>query len=377
MVRTIQTVGVAEIYELETTGTSPAPSGVVDPAEQSGMDRLLTLETSVSALSTEVDEHIAAAGSSDELDITVSDLDTTDGLNVINVDVTKTDGATDSSDHFRGIWADIDINDADQEHGFITGGDFGGILTDGTVGNNRNVRGIRARCIVNGGTVNNDIQGTYSYMNLGAAGTVLGDAFGLHVYGDIDGTLGGNSVMLYLQEGSNIDYGIYQDGSAPNVIGGTLTMGSAIEMAGNGINDLGSINAVGGANLGISVEPTYGIDLKVNGGDLALNLAADKTLNIYGDNVELMGSSVNMHGLRQINSPGDFVIRADTTFGVTINTNGDNTALTIASDQTATFTSTVDATGYKVGGADGYNGTFTDHNSQTVTVTNGIITSVA
>ncbi len=55
--------------------------------------------------------------------------------------------------------------------------------------------------------------------------------------------------------------------------------------------------------------------------------------------------------------------------------NGTDTGLTLAADKSATFTSTVSATGYKVGATSGVSGTITA--ASTVTVVNGIITAIS
>jgi len=53
------------------------------------------------------------------------------------------------------------------------------------------------------------------------AAQVNNGVFGIYVSADDDDNTS-TSYMVYLDEASNIDYGIYQNGNAPNVLGGTI-----------------------------------------------------------------------------------------------------------------------------------------------------------
>ena len=76
----------------------------------------------------------------------------------------------------------------------------------------------------NGGTVDHDVYGGHIVVNVAAPVTVTDDIFGLYIDVTTASAPGGNTYMLYLDEGVDIDYGIFQDGTAPNTFGGVLTM---------------------------------------------------------------------------------------------------------------------------------------------------------
>ncbi|HUW31972.1 MAG TPA: hypothetical protein VM223_10195, partial [Planctomycetota bacterium] len=73
-----------------------------------------------------------------------------------------------------------------------------------------------------------------------AGNEVKDDLRGIHVFVDADGTVGGDVVMIWLDEGSNIDYGIYQDGTATNHLGGDTSIGGTVAPAGQLHVDQGS-----------------------------------------------------------------------------------------------------------------------------------------
>jgi len=148
--------------------------------------------------------------------------------------VTKTAGASDYTDGFYGTYAQSEFNQS-----YVSA-----LLTDGTIGNSvsgprrlygtynlaRQNGGIVTDDIyggyysadLNAGTVNDDVFGLYAGVDQEAAHTVSGDVFGLRMFVDCDGTVTGTSYLLYLHEMSNIDYGIYQNGTAPNYLGALL-----------------------------------------------------------------------------------------------------------------------------------------------------------
>ena len=50
---------------------------------------------------------------------------------------------------------------------------------------------------------------------------------------DLDGTVTGDAYMIYLDERSNVDYGIYQDGTAENVFGGDVNVDGTLDWSAN------------------------------------------------------------------------------------------------------------------------------------------------
>jgi len=57
-------------------------------------------------------------------------------------------------------------------------------------------------------------------------GTVTGNAAALYVVGNRVGTVDGITVMIYMDETAGLDYGIYQDGTTKNKLGGALQIAS-------------------------------------------------------------------------------------------------------------------------------------------------------
>jgi len=137
----------------------------------------------------------------------------------------KTAGATTTTDDFRGAYNFIGINDADQEHGYIRGMLNIARLTAGDIGNSTVTRDIRGHYMIvdlDGGKIWGTSYGQYVRTDQEAGNEMTGSAYGQYITMDMDGTVGGNSYMLYLDEDSNIDYGIYQNNAGKNVLGGDL-----------------------------------------------------------------------------------------------------------------------------------------------------------
>lgn len=174
-------------------------------------------------------------------------LDTTVTYHGIHNEHIKTDGATTEADDFYGIYNYTGMNQNGVTIGYMTGIFNRTVLTDGLVGDDvEELEGIYSEVIISAGTVSDKMIGHTSWLKLDG-GTVSGDVIGHRVQVDIDAamtavsgdvfgelivvdddqTAAGTVYMLYLDEGTNIDYGIYQDGSAPNKLGGNLIMPDA------------------------------------------------------------------------------------------------------------------------------------------------------
>jgi len=177
-----------------------------------------------------------------------STLDTDVSYSIIRAEATKTAGASNYNHIMRGSFNYLIINQAGGEVGHTYGVDAWVRLQDGTVGNAvsgaRNLHGIRSIAQVEGGTVTANVEALRAFANLDAgtvsnnaialfgwvdqeaANTVDGDIRGLYLQVDADGAVTGNTYMIYLDERSNVDYGIYQNGNAPNYFGGLVGIGT-------------------------------------------------------------------------------------------------------------------------------------------------------
>lgn len=143
---------------------------------------------------------------------------------------TKTAGATDEDDVFYGFDSRVTMNDADSTIGTMEGLLFIATLTDGTVGadgSDRYIMGIEGIVDCDAGTVWGDIEGIHVAVDIEAGMTAInGDVRGLNLWIDADQDPTGSVYMIYLNEGTNVDYGIYQNGTAVNIFGGDVVVGA-------------------------------------------------------------------------------------------------------------------------------------------------------
>jgi hypothetical protein len=154
---------------------------------------------------------------------------------------TKTGGAGAAGDDYIGLYASMNLNQATTIDN-LYGGQMLGIITQGTADI---VEGCQMFAQVTGGTVNVDVRafevfadvdagivtgsvmGLYAFVDIEAAVTSIGgNVFGARIWVDADTVPTGTVYMLYLAEQSNIDYGIYQSGSADNYFGGEVGIGA-------------------------------------------------------------------------------------------------------------------------------------------------------
>ena len=181
--------------------------------------------------------------------------------------VQKTAGASDHDDDYYGLFLQMIMDQSSGEVGHVYGAWVQAALTDGQIGddsNDRDIVGLVAAAAVAGSGVTSygDIIGVISDVSFGEAtvnGDVIGgwektlfstgtatvsgsaygskveldfasgpptistDVYGIHIDVDLhSATVTGKSYMLYLAEDGNLDYGIYQDGSADNILQGNL-----------------------------------------------------------------------------------------------------------------------------------------------------------
>ena len=210
---------------------------------------------------------------------TVSTAATFYGLKVNN---TKTAGVTDAADNIYGTNTTMTFDQVGGTIGHVIGSQATALLANGTVGDDvEDLIGTISVSQITTGTVTDDMQGLQILTNADA-GTVSGDIIGLYnvldievgmtavtgsVYGayidiDEDQGAGGSVYMLYLEENSGIDYGIYQNGTAANVLGGALSV-------------TGAVNIIGATTLGTATSAA---------GNLSLYDAGTLTLYEDGDN---------------------------------------------------------------------------------------------
>jgi len=117
-------------------------------------------------------------------------------------------------------------------------GDFHGMYNDTAMANDANVGG--------------SVYGFKQYVDLGFTTIIDGNAYGMYLDIDQDTAIAGTTYQIYSNEGSNIDYFLYQNGTAPSHFGGR-------------------IDGDGGAKLG-DVDANY---VDVNGTDGQLTLVGD------------------------------------------------------------------------------------------------------
>jgi len=170
-------------------------------------------------------------------------INTTDGHTNTRSIYNKTAGATDASDDFFGIYNYGSLN---QSGGVV--GDIIGIynkfqMLDGTSGAGGDLKGFHNE--VYGSTsgaigIGDDVYGIYNYVKL-IHGSYGGEVFGMDLRVDLESAITslGNDIYglrifidadkapdsgtdkvygLYLQDLTNIDYGFYQSGTAPNYL---------------------------------------------------------------------------------------------------------------------------------------------------------------
>lgn len=151
----------------------------------------------------------------------------------------KTAGAGAAADDYHGIRSYMAINQATTVDN-VFGAELRGVLITGTadiiIGSyntatvdggtvNLSVQGVQGLADVNAGTVSGTVAGIYSYVDIEAAATIGGNVYGAYVFVDDDAGAAGTVYMLYLNEASGINYGVFQNGTALNRFGGDTGIG--------------------------------------------------------------------------------------------------------------------------------------------------------
>ena len=165
-------------------------------------------------------------------------INTTESFSGIRTYHVKTAGVTDASDVMYGLNFQVRLDQAGGTLGRLYGSVGTAVLDDGTLSY---IYGTQAGLQINNGTVNTDVRGLFSLTDINdgsincsvyggyfrvdiesAVDALTGPVCGLYVWVDDDKGATQPTYMVYLQEFSGIDYGLYQNGSAPNVLGGTI-----------------------------------------------------------------------------------------------------------------------------------------------------------
>jgi hypothetical protein len=165
----------------------------------------------------------------------------------------KTDGASSYGNTYEGLHFEMDFDQTGGSVGTVNGLNYQVNITDMIVGraaNNRDVTGLRQEVRIDD-DVWGDVYGWYSHNRGNGDANVLDDFFGIYnensttgsdiIGGDLYGYYGwvydasngvaGTVYQMYLKEGSNVDYCIYQNGSAPSLFGGIVTVGDGSLLA--------------------------------------------------------------------------------------------------------------------------------------------------
>lgn len=175
-----------------------------------------------------------------------TDLNIADSYYIFDGRVIKTGGITNVNDTFTGINAVMTINDMGRTHGELYGGTIKAELDSGDVGQSdihKEMGGIYSSAEVGHGTVYGDLYGAKFNTVVSSNGTVSDDVYGIYSSVSNLGAVSGTVYMIYLDEIAGVDYGIYQNGTSPNVLGGnlfieTIKSGATQVAAGAAANEL-------------------------------------------------------------------------------------------------------------------------------------------
>jgi len=158
----------------------------------------------------------------------------------------KTAGATDQNDNYYALDLSMALNQTGGTIGNLVSAQLVTTLTDGTVGTgSEDLISIFNTADVDGGLVGDDVKTIYSLTDIDGGGvdgsvygfqnridieasadSINGDIFGYHGFIDADEDPDGSVYMIYWQESSNVDFGLYQNGSADNYFGGDVGIGT-------------------------------------------------------------------------------------------------------------------------------------------------------
>lgn len=174
----------------------------------------------------------------------------------------KTDGATGIGDFLYGIYNYINMFDADQTMGNLLGIRNTTVLDSGIVGvggTARNVYGLYNDVLLNDAIINGDAYAAFFQVDQAVEDSVTSDICGVKITVDADGKVDGDVYLLYLDDSSNVDYAIYQTGTAPSelhsvTIDSLLSIGYKIIL-----DDMDFRRSAGGVGwVTITIQPNTG-----------------------------------------------------------------------------------------------------------------------
>lgn len=229
------------------------------------------------------------------------------GLSVANY---KRAGATNAGDQQHGAYVTAHMAQDGGNIGQLYGLTMVANLDSGVVGNRDTLGQMTGlygyTYLANGGLIGR-AYGVRAVVDAEAAmDSLRGEMYGLHITVDDDADADSLVYMLYLNEGSNVDYGIYQDGTAPNYLWG-MGLGDSLTVAGNihAANIYGdTLFGYGGNLTGIAGGDTTGLRDEWRGdisdslagftpggaGDMMAADVRDSILAVYADTI-----SVSVH----------------------------------------------------------------------------------
>jgi len=205
----------------------------------------------------------------------------------------KTAGAGGAGDDYRGIYSTMVVNQdttIDELYGVygegqlsqgvadvVTGSYSIATVVAGGVGSTVNVQacGIEAFANIDSGTVAN-VYGARVEVDIESAATIGTAVYGVHIELDDDAD-DVTSYCLYLLEQSNVDYGIYQNGSAENRFGGIVNGNPS------GVRTITSVANISDPPTDAELDAIFGTPAAV--GDGFLGLIDDSGAGTHGVSV--------------------------------------------------------------------------------------------
>ena len=220
--------GTTNYLQISATGDICLKGTAVNIGQGVDTD-LLVLDGATSLLTVNGDVHITehlgvGIGVGTENLIRAAESVTTTGpIRGVLASLSKVGGATDQNDEIVGLRGDVELDQAGGAVGNMYGVSGLASITDGDVGvtgNPRHLYGVNSTVDLFGGKIWGNAYAVYAEIDQAGGNEIAGNAYGTYIDVDLDGTFGGVAYMLYLDEGSNIDFGIYQAGTAVNYLQG-------------------------------------------------------------------------------------------------------------------------------------------------------------
>jgi len=164
-----------------------------------------------------------------------------------------------------------------------------------------------------GGSVDADVIGAIVEVDLESAmSSIGGNVYGIYLKVDADEDPAGNAYMLYLDEQTNIDYGIYQNGTADNYFGGAVGIGVStpqtqvhIHEASSGSSYLQITNTTTGSG-----DASQGLAVGISAAEVAYLWNYENTNMIIGTN---NGTAITIDTSQNVTIAGTLTVNGDQT----------------------------------------------------------------